>query len=542
MEWPYFQLSAFFPTYAEFRLASYFADRMVLQKEPAGAVIWGEGDVGAVVKVIVSQNLNAISKKTVKIEGDVGTWKVVLDPMSPGGPYEITAEQYFRGEVKNVSLQDVLFGDVWLCGGQSNMEMTVLQIMNANKELSEVLLYPHIRVFTASLVQAQVELDDLAKIDLQWSVPTAENIGEGDFTYFSAVCWLFGRYLYNKLQYPIGLVESCWGGTPIESWSSKRALEKCGLNTMKSQIKRSGSMLWSYDIENEAYGPQIYSVLWNAMIHPLLNMTIKGAIWYQGEANTGLNMDLYNCTFPAMIEDWRRAFHEGSLGQTDKSFPFGFVQLSTYQHEETRDCFPRIRWHQTADYGYAPNPKMPNTFMAVAMDLCDEKSPYGSIHPRYKREVAYRLSLGARAVAYGEKDVIFQGPYPQKITVVQTDAFLNITYDQRLLRNLVNTTFEVCCPSQLAKDGVTEEKWLPAAIISATLYTITVSFKGCCKGHIAGIRYAWTEWPCLYKDCPLYSIDTLLPAPPFIRLFSQLSEDIRVTMIRPVTRQSHVSV
>nr|XP_033773760.1 sialate O-acetylesterase [Geotrypetes seraphini] len=491
---------------AEFCLASYFADHMVLQKEPAQAMIWGHGDVGAFVKVTIFQGSNIISWKIGQVEGDTGTWNIILSPMNPGGPYKIVAEQYFRREVKNVTLQDVLFGDVWLCGGQSNMEMTVLQVMNAKKELSEVELYPRIRVFTASLVQAEAELEDLAKIDLQWSVPTAENIGHGNFTYFSAVCWIFGRYLYDRLQYPIGLVESCWGGTPIEAWSSSRALEMCGLsNTYNSYL---------FDILT--YGPTDYSVLWNAMIHPLLKMTIKGAIWYQGEANVQLHNDLYNCTFPAMIEDWRRAFHEGSQGQTDENFPFGFVQLSTYRREETSDCYPQMRWHQTDDYGYVPNPKMKNTFMAVAMDLCDENSPYDSIHPRYKREVARRLSLGARAIAYGEKDVIFQGPFPKKITIMKTDASIKITYDQKLLQNLVNTTiFEVCCSSQLNKVGFNATEWLPTAIISKTPYSVTVSFNGLCKGQITGLRYAWKDWPCEYKNCPIYNSEALLPAPPF---------------------------
>ncbi|KAL8173776.1 UNVERIFIED_CONTAM: hypothetical protein K2H54_024831 [Gekko kuhli] len=420
---------------AELRFASYFADHMVLQKGPARAVLWGYGEPGANVTVMVYQSDNIVTKKMVQPEV-FKIWKVVLIAMPQGGPYSIVVHQFYEDEVSSIVLRDIYFGDVWLCSGQSNMEMTVSQIFNASKELTQASHFPYVRVFTASLAQSEEELLDLPDIDLQWSVPTAENLGHGDFGYFSAVCWLFGRYLYETLQYPIGLVESSWGGTPVEAWSSRRALRKCGL----SEDHRS------FPASYPDSGPKDYSVLWNAMIHPLLNMTFQGVVWYQGEANTLMNADLYNCTFPALIEDWRETFHEGSVGQTDRSFPFGFVQLSTYRHVEVDDSFPRIRWHQTADYGYVPNKKMPNTFMAVALDLCDGSSPYGSIHPRDKQSVAYRLHLGALAVAYGKENVTFQGPYPQQVLVDAALKILNVTYSQNIqLHHMDSKVFEVCC-------------------------------------------------------------------------------------------------
>lgn len=504
-------------TDAAFNFASYYADHMVLQKAPAKAIIWGYGDVGAYVTVSIFRNDDGLMKKTVQVGGYAGIWKVTLDPVDHGGPYALLAEQFFRGLVTGIALQDIYFGDVWLCGGQSNMEMTVAQIFNSSKEAAKASLYPHVRLFTASLVEATVELYDLAKVDLQWSVPTAETLAQGDFTYFSAVCWLFGRYLYDTLKYPIGLVESCWGGTPVEAWSSARSLEKCGLSTNDERQKRDLNDYNFIYSDYSYYGPDYYSVLWNAMIHPLLNMTMKGAIWYQGEANTNLNTELYNCTFPAMIDDWRAAFHEGSEGQTDKDFPFGFVQLSTYQKSKSNDNFPIIRWHQTADFGYAPNPRMRNTFMAVAVDLCDEASPYGSIHPRDKQSVAHRLALGARAVAYGEKEIEFQGPFPKDILVVENEAYMNITYNQKLLiKSTSCSIFEVGCPSPQFGD-MEDFQWIPAKSISFFLNMVSVSYKGCCKSNITAVRYAWSDWPCEYKQCPLYSFDGLLPAPPFVK-------------------------
>nr|KAG5691595.1 hypothetical protein BaRGS_023723 [Batillaria attramentaria] len=173
----------------------------------------------------------------------------------------------------------------------------------------------------------------------------------------SAVCWLFGQYLYDHLHYPIGLVESSYGGTNIEAWSPPEALHDCSATTKR--------------------GPQEDSVLWNAMINPLRSMTMYGAIWYQGESNSG---------------------HYAKMAQT-------------------------------ANYGYSPNPALPNTFMAVAMDLPDFDSPYGVVHPRYKQDVAERLVLGALNVAYGQNDVTFQGPFPTRFTRNEAQHKLTIEYD-----------------------------------------------------------------------------------------------------------------
>ncbi|KAF1631573.1 Sialate O-acetylesterase, partial [Eudyptes filholi] len=501
--------------------ASYYGDHMVLQKEPAGAVVWGYGEPGAAVTVALSGDGGIIiMKKTARVKGPSGTWTTVLDPMDRGGPYALTAGQ----GSENVTLRDVYFGDVWLCSGQSNMAMTVLQITNASQELAAAARYPYVRVFAAAPARSDVELEDLERIDLPWSVPTAENLGHGNFTYFSAVCWLLGRYLYEALRYPVGLVEAAWGGTPIEAWSSRRALWACGLPEEAGRLAPEApapgpalcfapplSPALSSDISPRWHlsGPQTPSVLWNAMIHPLLNMTLRGVAWYQGEANAFLHTDRYNCTFPALIADWRWAFHVGSAGQTEPLLPFGFVQLSTYRRQSPDDSFARLRWHQTADLGVVPNARMPGTFMAVAMDLCDERSPYG-IHPRDKQNVAHRLHLGARAVAYGEKGLVFQGPYPTRAVLEVSKGLLNLTYSQELVcRQKDMRAFEVCCSPQPSPCG-----WLPAPVVAVESRTVTLALAGC-GTLVLGLRYAWAEWPCEYESCALYNTRGL-PAPPFL--------------------------
>ncbi|XP_008279893.1 sialate O-acetylesterase [Stegastes partitus] len=463
--------------------ASYYGDHMVLQKSPDRAVLWGFGPEEAQVTVFLS---GPVTQKTlVTVTG--GTWRITLDPVDAGGPYNVTA----TSQSSTASLTDVLFGDVWLCGGQSNMYFKTSQIFSASEELALSAKYPHVRPFMAALNMSETELTDLIQVELPWFVPTANVLAE-----FSAVCWLFGRHMYENLKYPIGLVESCWGGTPIEAWSSSRALQQCGLEQTEDSPKERNS------------------VLWNAMIHPVLNMTIKGAIWYQGESNADYHQDKYSCSFPAMIDDWRMAFHHGSGGQTALDFPFGFVQLSTYEKLSTDDSFPNIRWHQTADTGFVPNPRMKKTFMAVALDLPDETSPYGTIHPRDKQDVAYRLTLGARAVAYNEKDVPFLGPFPTQI--LSTQMYVNITYDQAISVTPSRDIFELCCPGIWAPCGP-KSFWVPAQIMQWGPTTIQLSSLLCqLSGEVAAVRYAWKDWPCEFKGCPVYSDSRILPAPPFI--------------------------
>lgn len=508
-----------------FRFASYIDNYMVLQKEPSGAVIWGFGTAGATVTVTLCQGQETIMKKVTSVKGPSNTWMVVLDPMKPGGPFEVMAQQTLETTNLTLRVHDVLFGDVWLCSGQSNMQMTVLQIFNASKELSDTAAYQSVRIFSVSLTQAEEELADLDEVDLSWSKPTAGNLGHGNFTYMSAVCWLFGRYLYDTLQYPIGLVSSSWGGTPIEVWSSRRALKACGVpNTRDERVLQPEIKPMRNGCESEesscpfrrfvprdpVAGPATHSVLWNAMIHPLQNMTLKGVVWYQGENNANYNRDLYACMFPALIADWRQTFHSGSQGQTERLFPFGFVQLSSYLLMNSSDYgFPEIRWHQTADFGSVPNPKMPNTFMAVAMDLCDRDSPFGSIHPRDKQTVAYRLHLGARAVAYGEKNLTFQGPLPKKIELLAHKELLNLTYDQELqVQRKDNKTFEISCCSDH------QCKWIPAPVNTFSTQTLILDLSAC-LGTVDAVRYAWTTWPCEYKQCTVYHTSSVLPAPPF---------------------------
>ncbi|XP_065890778.1 sialate O-acetylesterase-like [Dysidea avara] len=418
-------------------------------------------------------------------------WMVMMDPMQEGGPHVITAT---AGNL-TLTLNDVLFGDVWICSGQSNMRFTVSSVFNSTEEIAASANYPEIRVFTASRRDsAQLEID-LLGIDAVWSVAGPNTIGDGNWTYFSATCWFFGRNLYDNLKYPIGLVATSWEGTTIEVWSSPDALKKCGID---------GPLL------PESVIPTTPSVLWNSMIYPFLNMTIYGVIWYQGESNT-LEPDTYNCTFPAMIDDWRDKWYEGSQKNTNELFPFGFVQLSTVgDSNNAMNGFPDIRWHQTADYGYVPNARMKEVFMAVTMDLGDPTSPFHSVHPRNKQDVGYRLALAGRAVAYKKESLYYTGPIaivayvnsPQSIIVHYTYVMDNI------LEIRSQSGFEVYCM-------VTgQPTWMESIVLKAASNFVIIVHSCGAGNSPTHVRYSWRDYPCVFKECAVYSGD--LPSPPFI--------------------------
>eukprot|EP01084_Bolivina_argentea_P115747 205780_1 len=157
------------------------------------------------------------------------------------------------------------------------------------------------------------------------------------------------------------------------------------------------------------------------MIYPFITMTIKGAIWYQGESDSENQKyaESYDCGFKAMISDWRLKWNQYS--NTSITFPFGSVQISVWGDTSNVTCgtssawnecigAAQVRWAQTGNMGYLPNKELPNVFMAVATDLGDPKSPFGDIHPRYKQQMAKRLSNAALNLVYGYSDIYWLGP------------------------------------------------------------------------------------------------------------------------------------
>ncbi|CAF1060735.1 unnamed protein product [Rotaria sp. Silwood1] len=485
---------------------------MVLQRAPQRAVIWGFGESSKLTTLRINNKIYA-TISLAEPANDLGEsiWSIILDPYSDEGPYDIHVTQPLaNGTLYTITIHDVLFGDVWICSGQSNMQMAVVDIFNATEEINNAGNYPKIRVFTAALKPSDTPIEELLGIVENWSVASPQSIGGPSFTYMSAVCWLYGRMIHEALDgRPIGLIATSWGGTAIELWMPPEALHDCGISSNeKIKLQPYGQSSEMVSLNN--------SNLFNAMIYPFTRMVVYGAIWYQGEANAGYNTDKYACTFSKMIQYWRQTWNDRTGDLTDLDFPFGFVQLSTWTNTSTVvGGFPVIRWHQTFDVGYVPNNVVPKVFMAVALDLRDDPN---NIHPRTKHDVGYRLSRSGLAVAYNQQ-VEYQGPIVSSVSYSSGSKTVNITYTAVQNIDLRNPNgFEVCCQGSRCKD---DSLWVPATVSSKYALTITLTISSSCVGQqLYGLRYLWRETPCLFKQAALYSYtDSNLPSPPYIKYF-----------------------
>ncbi|UJR38793.1 hypothetical protein I4U23_031458 [Adineta vaga] len=497
-----------------FRFANYIQDHMVLQRSPKRSIIWGYSDTNSDVTLELGNQIYKTRSELYSVNKfDENIWSITLDPQPDGGPNQINVHQTLQnGTILTITLNDVYFGDVWICSGQSNMQMTVRDIFNGSIEIANANKYPKIRLFTAALKPSATPVEELLGIEQNWSIPSSDSVGGPSWSYISAVCWLYGRMIHEELGgIPIGLIVSSWGGTAIELWMPPQALHDCGIST--NEI----ISLESYDKPLKLHDTLNSSNLFNAMIYPFTRMTIYGSIWYQGESNSDYNRDKYTCTFSKMIQSWREIWHKRTNTINDIQFPFGFVQLSTNTNNSRKvGGFPWIRWHQTFDIGYVPNNIVSNIFMAVTLDLRDDSN---NIHPRTKHDVAYRLSRSGLAVAYNYS-IEFQGPIVSNVNVSSDRERIYVTYTavkDIIFRNL--NGFEICCQGIICETN--DNIWIPTSISDKSDLTIILRIRNACTGKsIYGLRYLWHETPCPYKQAAMYSItDTNLPSPPFIKIF-----------------------
>lgn len=390
---------------ADVRLPKIFGDHAGLQRGKPMPV-WGTADPGE--KVTVEWRGQKVSTTADRN----GKWRVTLKPMPAGGPYEMVV----KGK-NTVVLKDILVGEVWVCSGQSNMEWPLFLARNGEQEVASA-NYPQIRLFIVPKAIADQPQEDLP--GGEWRVCTPESARN-----FSAVGYFFARELHRALNVPVGMVESAWGGTPAESWTSLSTLEtnpvlrpilqnwERAVQGYPQALQRFYQQLQAWEesaAKARAEGkpepprpnrpvhprnnPWKPAGLFNAMILPLVPYAIQGAIWYQGESNTGRAYE-YRTLFPAMIQDWRKAWGQGD-------FPFLFVQLANFmatRPEPGESAWAELREAQLMTL------KLPKTGMAVAIDIGEAND----IHPRNKQDVGKRLALNALAIAYGKK-VEYSGP------------------------------------------------------------------------------------------------------------------------------------
>jgi sialate O-acetylesterase len=367
-------------------------DGMVLQQH-AKCKVWGTADAGE--KVAVTLDIGGNNPSVNSTADKDGKWSVTLPELPAGGPYTMT----IAGNNK-IALKDVYVGEVWVCSGQSNMEMSLNGCADAAKH-KENAKNPKIRLFTVVKTAVDTPKDTVTvdKTNGRWLECGPETVGS-----FSGVAYFFGRDLQKALNVPVGLIHSSWGGTLCEAWTPLPALE--AVESLKKEIVEPGKAKPANRIQDRP------AHLYNGMIYPIENYNIKGIIWYQGESNAG-HAEQYKTLFPTMIKSWREVWHNNDLG-------FYFVQLAPYQKIEEQPSDPawaRLREAQLVTL------KLPKTGMSVITDVGDEKD----IHPKRKEPVGARLALAARAVTYGEK-IEYLGPLYDSIQVDGNKAVLSFTH------------------------------------------------------------------------------------------------------------------
>lgn len=397
--------------HAAVQAAQLFADHMVLQRDIA-VPVWGWAEAGEPITVTID------GQEQKAVTGADGRWQVRLAPLTIGAPRTMT----IAGRQETLRFTDILVGEVWVCGGQSNMSFPVVQAKDGAHEI-ETADMPEIRLFEATGGKSPTVV--LERMNPK-HLPDGMN-GSGQercvwhlcdrksVVSFSAAGYFFGRALQRELKVPIGLIHNGVGATPIEAWMSNEALAAApelkkvldwwtavdafaetteGKRQVQALVDAADKKIGKWGWRQDGYQPPLNrlghpSTFFNSRVNPLIPYAIRGVIWYQGEANTG-NAYEYRSFFPALIADWRKHWGQGD-------FPFLFVQLANWggppKAAPTQSEWAELREAQAMAL------KLPHTGMAVTIDIGNP----GDIHPNNKQDVGARLALVARAVAYGEK-------------------------------------------------------------------------------------------------------------------------------------------
>lgn len=458
--------------FSQLSLSALFSNNMVLQQK-TDIPIWGKSTPGNNVKITTSWNNKEYNIKT----NTDGNWIVSVETPSAGGPYNIQIT-----DNRTVTLNNVLIGEVWLCSGQSNMEMPLAgwgKIDNYEKEIAEA-NHPYIRLFQVKKATSNYPLEDVSVAGGGWQECTSATIPN-----FSATAYFFGRELQKDLNVPIGLIHTSWGGTIAEAWTSLESLKMMPDFKEKAeefaQIPKNSTDSATIKILKN---PNITSSLYNAMIAPVNPFEIKGAIWYQGESNAGRAYQ-YRTLFPLMINDWRT--------QWGHNFPFYFVQLANFM--QTKEEPGESQWAELRE-AQLKTLNLDNTGMAVIIDIGNADD----IHPKNKQDVGKRLALLALSDTY-DKNIVSMGPLYDSYLITGKEIVISFKPEKSKLKISNGETlkgFSIAGPDKKfywAKAVIQGDK----VIVSSPDVPFPVA-----------VRYAWADNPI----CNL-SNEAGLPASPF---------------------------
>ena len=403
---PFLACALFTPLFATVSLAPLFADGAVLQRDKP-VPVWGTADTGEKISV-------AFAGQTLSTTADShGLWRVNLAAL----PASATSRDLIVTASNTLTVHDVVVGEVWLASGQSNMEWLLAYCTDAKKDIAAA-SFPLVRQFK---VAKQPSHTPLATVDGAWAPALPASAGQ-----VSGVAYYFAVALHRRLNVPVGILNSSWGGTGIEPWISPDAhrtapelaksfaKQEAGKHPSPEEIVAFNSIRTAWrkarDDAKAAKQPftqpepqppagfpsyRTLAALHNGMIHPLVTYALRGAIWYQGESSTSIAA-VYPGRMAALISGWRKAFGQGD-------FPFYWVQLPNLDVgglNATNWSWAEMREAQ------AKALSVPNTGLAVTLDVAENKG----LHPKNKKPVGERLALLALARTYAMKDVVDSGP------------------------------------------------------------------------------------------------------------------------------------
>jgi sialate O-acetylesterase len=493
------------PVRAEVKPHALFTDGAVLQRGRP-VPVWGTADPAEAVEVTLAGDGKPLATASAVADQD-GRWRCDLPALpEAGGTYALRV----KGKSNEVAVENVLVGEVWLCSGQSNMQWP-LKASRGGKAAVRGAADPRLRLFSVANGPAMTPERDARG---SWAACSPESAEA-----FSAVGYYFGRYLRQKLGVPVGLIQNAWGGTPAEAWTSRKVLESDPalahlISNFEQRLREYPQQLESFAAAAERYmesaekaraegkpaskapkkpqDPKTFPnnapfLLYNSRVATIIPFAIRGAIWYQGEANAGPGRaEEYATLFPALIRNWRHDWGQGD-------FPFLFVQLAPFM--EIVDEPADTPWAWLREAQRQTSLTVPNTAMAVITDVGDEDD----VHPKQKRPVGERLAAAALALAYG-RDVPHAGPVYDSMRVENGAAVVSF---KNAAQGLEVRGEEVTGFTIAGTDG----KFVPAKAVIQGNEVVVSSPE---VGEPAAVRFGWANFPVVN----LWGKDRL-PASPF---------------------------
>ena len=435
---------------AKVKLPHIIGDNMILQQD-SKARLWGWDTPGKAVKVNVSWSKETFSAKT----DNNGKW--ILEVQTPKASYTPLSITFNDGDKTTIS--NVLSGEVWVCAGQSNMEMPVKGFGNCpvegyNKAVMNANEYKGIHYVKIPSVMSTKPLDDS---QCEWKVISPETVGDA-----SATGYFFAQAINKTLNIPVGLVMANKGGTRVESWLDRDYLEK---NTTESLDSMAMIKKFPYDY--------LRPLLWgNGTFSPILKYTVKGIIFYQGCSNVGDPAGQYTKRLNDLVSQWRRDFKLGEI-------PFYFVQIAPYFNSDVNgDWGPKLREQQ-----FNASKIIPNSGIVCTDDLV---YPYESqqIHPSQKQQVGERLALQALNKTYGMKDIWCESPEFKDMKISNDTCYINLKNDYNAISRYEDIHgFEVAGADKVFHKANASYYWTKGLIITCPEVKTPVA-----------VRYAFRNW------------------------------------------------